>query len=121
MRVAKVISLTEQERVTLTTWARGRSTPKRLVLRAQIVLAAADGRENQEIAAEFGCTRRTVGSVGIASLLNVWRALNTTRHAVTAPPRFAGRRKPKSFTRRRRKCHLMQRSGRRAPWRAHWE
>jgi transposase len=62
MRVAKVITLTEQERVTLTKWARGRSTPARLVLRAQIVLAAADGRENQEIAAEFGCTRRTVGT-----------------------------------------------------------
>ena len=62
MRVAKAIMLTEEERVTLTRWARGRSTPARLVLRAQIVLAAADGRENQEISAELGCTRRTVGT-----------------------------------------------------------
>jgi transposase len=32
------------------------------VLRAKIVLAAADGRENQDIAAELQCTRRTVGT-----------------------------------------------------------
>jgi transposase len=62
MRVAKAILLTNEERVTLTKWARGRSTPARLVIRAKIVLAAADGRENQDIAAELGCTRRTVGT-----------------------------------------------------------
>lgn len=62
MRVAKAILLTEDERNALTKWARGRSTPARLVLRAKIVLAAADGRENQNIAAELGCTRRTVGA-----------------------------------------------------------
>ena len=62
MRVAKTIILTDEERVTLTKWARGRSTPARLVLRAKIVLAAADGRENQEIAVDLGCTRRTVGT-----------------------------------------------------------
>jgi transposase len=62
MRVAKAITLTDEERATLTKWARGRSTPSRLVQRAQIVLAAADGRENREIAAELCCTRRTVGT-----------------------------------------------------------
>lgn len=62
MRVAKAITLTDEERVTLTKWARGRSTPSRLVQRAKIVLAAADGRENRTIAAELGCTRRTVGT-----------------------------------------------------------
>lgn len=61
MRVAKAIILTDEERVTLTKWARGRSTPARLVLRAKIVLAAADGLENREIASDLGCTRRTVG------------------------------------------------------------
>jgi transposase len=61
MRVAVAITLTDQERVTLTKWARGRSTPARLVQRARIVLAAADGLENKEIAARLGCTRRTVG------------------------------------------------------------
>ena len=61
MRVAQVVTLTSQQRATLTKWSRGRSTPARLVVRAKIVLAAADGRENQEIAVELGCTRRTVG------------------------------------------------------------
>jgi transposase len=62
MRVAKTIVLTDQQRATLTKWSRGRSTPARLVLRANIVLAAAEGRKNQEIGAELGCTRRTVGT-----------------------------------------------------------
>lgn len=62
MRVAKAIALTNEERATLTKWARGRSTPARLVQRAKIVLAAADGRENKDISAELGCTRRTVGT-----------------------------------------------------------
>jgi transposase len=62
MRVAKTIVLTEAERVTLTKWSRGRSTPSRLVQRAKIVLAAAEGRENQDIAQTLGCTRRTVGT-----------------------------------------------------------
>jgi len=62
MRVAKAITLTDEQRRTLTKWTRGRSTPARQVLRAKIVLAAADGRENQDIAAELRCTRRTVGT-----------------------------------------------------------
>jgi transposase len=62
MRVAKAIVLTGSERVTLTKWTRGRSTPVRLVQRAKIVLAAADGKRNDEIASELGCTRRTVGT-----------------------------------------------------------
>ena len=61
MRVAKVITLTGEERARLTKWSRGRSTPARLVMRAKIVLAAAQGRRNDEIAAELNCTRRTVG------------------------------------------------------------
>jgi len=61
MRIAKAMTLTDEERMTLTKWSRGRSTRARLVVRAQIVLAAADGRENKDIAAEPGCTRRTIG------------------------------------------------------------
>jgi DNA-binding CsgD family transcriptional regulator len=61
MRVAKTIDLTEEERTTLVKWSRGRSTPARLVPRAKIVLAAAAGKRNGEIADDFQCTRRTVG------------------------------------------------------------
>lgn len=62
MRIAKSITLTDEERVTLRKWSRGRSTPARLVLRAEIVLAAAAGQRNDEIAADLTCTRRTVGT-----------------------------------------------------------
>jgi len=62
MRVAKEIVLTDTDRQTLTKWSRGRSTPARLVLRAKIVLAAADRKENKVIARELGCTRRTVST-----------------------------------------------------------
>jgi len=61
MRVAPTIVLTDEERVTLTRWSRGRSTPARLVLRANIVLAAAAGRENKVIATELNCTPNVVG------------------------------------------------------------
>ncbi len=61
MRVAKAVTLTAKERITLLKWSRGRSTPARLVQRARIVLAAADGKQNEEIATDLGCTRRTVG------------------------------------------------------------
>jgi transposase len=62
MRVAPKIVLTDEQRTTLLKWARGRSTPARLVQRAKVVLAAAEGRENKDIATELGCTRRTVGT-----------------------------------------------------------
>jgi len=62
MRVAPAITLTDEVRATLTKWSRGRSTPARLVQRAKIILAAAEGRENKDIAVELGCTRRTVGT-----------------------------------------------------------
>lgn len=62
MRVAKAIVLTDDERTTLSRWARGRRTPARLVQRAKIVLAAAEGQENKDIAAHLECTRRTVGT-----------------------------------------------------------
>jgi transposase len=61
MRIAKAVTLTDEQRATLTRWSKGRSTPARLVLRARIVLAAAAGRENKVIAADLGCTRKTVG------------------------------------------------------------
>ena len=61
MRVAPPITLTTEDRQTLERWARGRSTPARCVLRAKIVLAAATGKENQDIAEELGTNRLLVG------------------------------------------------------------
>jgi len=60
MRVAPAIVISETDRCTLQRWSRGRSTPTRLVLRAKIVLAAAAGKLNQEIAAELQTGMKTV-------------------------------------------------------------
>jgi transposase len=59
MRRAIAIQVSESERKTLEQWARGRKTPARLVLRAKIVLAASEGRENQEIAFAFDTDSHT--------------------------------------------------------------
>lgn len=60
MKTAPVITLSDKERQTLVAWSRGRRTPARLVLRAKIVLAAAEGTMNQDIAAQVGTSKKTV-------------------------------------------------------------
>jgi transposase len=61
MRVAPKVVLTDKQRRTLLPWSRGRATPARLVRRAQIVLLAAEGKDNLEIAAMLGVERTIVG------------------------------------------------------------
>lgn len=61
MRLAVPIQLTDVERKTLHRWARGRRTPARLVLRATIVLRAAEGLRNKEIAQALATDRECVG------------------------------------------------------------
>lgn len=60
MRMACAITLSEEERKTLRRWSRGRKTPARLVTRAKIVLLAARGMTNKEIALEIRTDRMTV-------------------------------------------------------------
>ena len=59
-RSAAHILLSDQERITLQRWARSRTQPQRLVQRAQIILLAAEGAENQNIAAKLRVSRPTV-------------------------------------------------------------
>ena len=61
MKTAAKIELTSEERRTLERWSRGRSTPARLVLRARIMLRAADGTQNKDIAVDLKTSRKTVG------------------------------------------------------------
>lgn len=61
MRIAAIITLNDADRELLQRWSRGRSTPARLVLRANIVLRAADGARNDVIAAELDTDRLLVG------------------------------------------------------------
>ena len=61
MRVACSIALTGDERQALEGLLSDESTPKRLLLRAAIVLLAAEGMTNQQIAARLNTDPHTVG------------------------------------------------------------
>lgn len=56
MRVARLVVLDKQKKGALEQIARGRSLPARLVERARIVLRAAAGLQDQQIASELGIT-----------------------------------------------------------------
>jgi len=58
--VAVVIELREEEREQLESWARRRTSAQGLAMRSRIVLAAADGLKNTEIAERLGVTRPMV-------------------------------------------------------------
>jgi transposase len=60
MRRACPITLSDEDRTTLERWSRGRRTQARLVTRARVVLAAAEGRENKDIAVELNISRGAV-------------------------------------------------------------
>ena len=61
MKTAPAINLSDAERTTLETWSRGRRAQARHVLRAKIVLLAAEGKTNETIAIELGTSKPTVG------------------------------------------------------------
>ena len=58
MRVAPQIVLTQDQKQTLQQWARGRSLPARQVERARVVLMAAAGKQDLEIATEIGISNQ---------------------------------------------------------------
>ncbi|MXX43858.1 MAG: helix-turn-helix domain-containing protein, partial [Acidimicrobiales bacterium] len=70
-RPAVPVSVSGEERETLERWARRPKSSQALAMRCRIVLGAAEGRTNEDIAAELGCHPATVSK---------WRK------------RFAGRR-----------------------------
>ena len=57
---AAEIELTEDERAALEAWARRRMSAQGLAQRSRIVLAAAEGLKNTEIATRLGVTRPMV-------------------------------------------------------------
>ena len=61
MRVAPVIVLDSCEREKLRQWAQGRTIPVRQKERAQMILMAADGKTNLEIADLTGAKPHTIG------------------------------------------------------------
>jgi len=58
MRIAPPITLDQRQRAQLTGWARARSLPQRQVERAQIILLAAVGKRDVEIAAALKISRQ---------------------------------------------------------------
>src|SRR5215467_10250717 len=58
MRVAPQVVLTDGQEQILRQWARGRSLPARQVERARVVLLAAEGKQDLEIAAEIGISNQ---------------------------------------------------------------
>jgi DNA-binding NarL/FixJ family response regulator len=58
MRVARKVVLDGQQLEMLQQRARARSLPARVVERARIILRAADGLQDKEIAAQLGIRRR---------------------------------------------------------------
>src|SRR3954470_183143 len=60
MRRACQITVSDADRTILERWSRGRSTPTRLVTRARVVLAAAEGQENKDIASALKLSRGAV-------------------------------------------------------------
>jgi transposase len=54
------LALTEEERATLSRWARRRSASQALALRCRIVLACAEGHSNQTVADRLGVSKPTV-------------------------------------------------------------
>jgi transposase len=81
MRAAPAIKLSDSERMILERWARGRSTPARLLLRSRIVLLAASGMLNLEIARELHCGAKTV---------SLWRS-RFARHEIAGIEKDAPR------------------------------
>ena len=57
----KPLTVTDDERSKLEAWVRRPKTAQRLALRSRIVLAAADGQSNTDIAADLRVTMPTVG------------------------------------------------------------
>jgi transposase len=55
------LTLTDDERQTLRTWACRPKSTQQLAQRARIVLACAEGRDNKDVAVELGVTTQTVG------------------------------------------------------------
>jgi transposase len=61
MRKAPSVTLSEEDKVWLNKQVRSGLTPKRLEERCRIILLAAEGRDNDEIAATLGMTPKRVG------------------------------------------------------------
>ena len=68
------LTVTDQERETLQRWARRPKSAQQLALRAKIVLACAEGKDNKTVAAELAVHQVTVGKWRSRFIAGGWRA-----------------------------------------------
>src|SRR5262244_3385346 len=66
MRVAPAVTLDKSQRHTLQQWVKSRSLPARQVERSRIVLLAAEGKTDLEIAASLNITNQKSGALAEA-------------------------------------------------------
>ena len=111
-RVAPTIAVSNDDRIVLLRWSRGRRTPARLVRRAQIVLRAADGWMNKAIAAELGTREKTVG---------LWRRRFAERGTAGIEQDAPGRGRPATVQRSAVETEVVRKTTReRPPHATHW-
>src|SRR5271157_2448862 len=117
-RIAPAISLDPKTRTTLNRWVQAPSTAQALVLRSRIVLAAAAGHANQQIASDLELPQVTVGkwrrSFAAFGLDGLRDAPRSGRRRNTMP-RFGGKCRPWPANSRNRRD-----AGRCARWRERW-
>jgi len=94
-RQATVVELSEECRRTLESWTRSGATEQRLVLRARIILAAAEGEATTRIASRLGVYPTTVSkwrmrfaSMGVAGLSDAARSGPPERYGEQAEKRI---------------------------------
>src|SRR5712664_4624512 len=58
-KIASVVLLSEADRKQLESWVRAQFTPQQVVLRSRILLMAAEGKQDLEIASELEINRHT--------------------------------------------------------------
>ena len=121
MRVAPAIELSSEVRLELEKLSRRRTTPVRVVQRSRIVLLAADGMQNKQIAEQLGRGAAYGGPLA-EPVSSAWRRRSDEgcSAAGTDAGDFCQRGSPKSLPGRRSRSRTEPRTGRAAGWRARW-
>ena len=74
MRVAPPVTIDKSQQQTLRQWVRSRSLPARQVERARIVLLAAEGKTDLEIAVRLNITNQKAARWRKRFCSSIWRA-----------------------------------------------
>jgi transposase len=111
MRIAPTVELSDSDRAQLQKMARGRSTAAKVVLRAKIVLLAAEGKRNDDIAMELATSVPTV---------SLWRK-RFIEHGISGIERDASRPGRPRKDRREIERRILQKTTQSKPKNAtHW-